>query len=371
MRISEAKELLTKVVGFNLEEYERMLHKGTYLSSPGDFIVPMFLGDPGIGKTAIPKQVAAELGIPYFQTIVAQYDAGEMAGFPMRGERKYEIVKDGKKVGDKTVERMVRLRPAYLPDIDDPDEQVGVYNLDELPQAFLANQNICSQLVNEWRIGEHQVSRGITMVGTGNKPENKAGTTTMPSHLKDRLMMIEIEVNHEDWLNYAAARNLDPRIVTFIRQNPKSLHNTKDIGKANALPSPRSWDKTAAILSLDLPKHIRLQSITAQVGAEAQTFEAWLRVEDRMPKIEEVLARPNDTPVFSNKDADVLYLLLSNLAVIANEKNIEAMLKYVTRVPAKEFMFMWWKEAMLRHPELKSNKFINHWKIKHVGEYVV
>lgn len=373
MRISEAKELLAQIVAFNLMEYNAMVEKGLIYSSTATYIVPMFVGDPGLGKTAIPRQIAAELELPFFQTIVAQYDAGEMAGFPMRGERKFPITQDGKKVGEKTVERMVRLRPSYLPDIDDPEQQVGIYNLDELPQAFLANQNICSQLVNEWRIGEHQISRGITICATGNKPDNKAGTTVMPNHLKDRLMMIEIEHNLDDWLAFAAARGIDPRVRTFVRQNPKLLHqfDPKAAG-VEGWPTPRSWEKTSTILALNLPKHIRMQSVSAQIGSgAAKTFEQWLRVEDRMPKIEDIIAHPETAPTFENKDADVLYLLLSNLAEIANEKNIDAILKYVTRIQAKEFMFMWYKEALLRHENMmKNNKVVNHWKIKHVGEYV-
>ena len=41
----------------------------------------MFEGDPGVGKTAFIKQCAEEEEVPYHQTIIAQYDAGELGGF--------------------------------------------------------------------------------------------------------------------------------------------------------------------------------------------------------------------------------------------------------------------------------------------------
>lgn len=385
MKISEAQTYLASVVKYNLEQMERGRGHST-------FIVPMFIGDPGVGKTAITRQVARNYDLPYFQTIIAQYDAGEMAGLPFKAtvnvqcEELFKTEKDAmafaaehRKVnpnaqashhkgedGKDTVEftlnydedRMVRLRPNYL-----PDAGIGIWNLDELPQAFLANQNIVSQIVNEYRVGEHTISSGITICATGNKPENKAGTTTMPSHLKDRLNFIPLEANLDEWLQYAAHHNLDARVRAFLRQNPVALHKFEPGAQAN--PTPRSWEKVSAILSMNLPRNIRREALNGQIGdGAANTFEGWLRVEDKMPKIEDILKDPMNAPVFGNKEADVLYLLLANLASIADDKNIEAILKYITRLPNQEFTSYWAKDTFSRNPKLFDNKHVSKWKFE-------
>lgn len=327
MKISDAANLLEAIVLYNVGEAA----KG---HSANNYIVPFFVGDPGVGKTAVGRQVAKDLDMKYRQVIVAQFDPGELAGLP--------YVSPG---GDK----MIRLRPEYLP----TEEDGGViFNLDELPQAMMASQNVCSQIVNEWRVGEHSIPRTVTIMATGNKPENKAGTTTMPTHLRDRLMFIPLEVDHDDWLRYGAKYGLDPRVRAFIKQFPKHLHDFNPA--ANACPSPRSWEKASAVLSLkNITKHQRAVSLAGTVGdGVAKQFEAWLRVEERIPRIEEIIADPKNAVVFDNKDADVLYVILASLADHLNEKNAPAIAAYLERIPNKEFVAYWFGEVRSRDKSL-------------------
>lgn len=356
MKFSQACEFLTGCVQHNIECAE-------HGKSPNDYVVPFFVGDPGTGKTAIPKTVAQRLGLPYMQTIVAQYDAGELAGLPFLGEKTIDIADDdGHIIRTETHQRMVRLRPSYLPDIHDPEQLIGIYNLDELPQAFQANQNVCSQLVNEWGIGEHKVSRGITMCATGNRPENKAGTTTMPTHLKDRLTFIFVEVDSEEFLSYAVSVGIDHRIRSFLKNNPRKLHMF-DVG-ANASPNPRSWEKSSSILNMNLSKAVRTEALFGQIGEGVGTeFEAYLRVEDKMPKLDFVINNPEQAPVFSEHDADVLYMLLTALADSTTHKNVANIIKYIKRLPNQEWATVWSKDAFTRDKSLLENKDVTKWKM--------
>lgn len=367
MKLSEAADIIAHVVQYNLEQAFSGRHHN-------NFIVPFLRGDPGIGKTAAPRQVAQRLTsddmeIVYDQVIVAQYDAGELAGLPMKSA-------DGLS--------MIRLRPSYLPPAPPTPEQVkkfakgekdhgvtvGIFNLDELPQAFLANQNICSQMVNEWRVGEHMISPFWTICATGNKAENKAGTTTMPTHLRDRLMFLDVECDAEDWLdNFAARKGIAAAIRAYIRQNP--AHLSKFNPAADACPSPRSWEKSSGILSMGMSKSLRTYSLTGQIGeGETVNFEAWLRVEDKLPKIEDIIKDPMHAPVFGNKDADVLYLLLTSLADVATEKNVGAILEYIKRLPNQEFCAFWASDAIKRDPKLNEVKAVTDWKMKHAAKLI-
>src|SRR5262245_6466780 len=121
MKISDAKTLLTEIFLYNMRQMEAgKSHKS--------YVVPIFIGDPGVGKTAIPNQVAEELGVKCHTTIIAQYDAGEMAGLAFPQDVEYDFG-DGNIVTEK---RMMRLRPNYLPDPYLEEGKVGVWNFDEL-----------------------------------------------------------------------------------------------------------------------------------------------------------------------------------------------------------------------------------------------
>jgi hypothetical protein len=350
MKISEAKGLLGQIIAFNMEQAV----KG---QSDNTFLVPFFRSSPGCGKTALVRQVAREMKIEYQQAIIAQFDAGELAGLPFVNKEQDE---------------MIRLRPHYLPPAPDKLQNhnaVGLFNLDELPQAFLANQNIASQLVNEWRVGEHLIPLTWSICCTGNRAEDKAGTVAMPAHLKDRLMFIDITVDPDEWLGYAAERKIDPRIRAYIKQNSARLNDFKPGSDKN--PTPRSWEKVSAILSLDLTKGVRSESIAAQIGdGDATTFEAWIRVEDKMPKWQDIVANPKTAPVFDQKQADILYMLLATLVDRCDEKNLAAMVEYVNRLPKQEFAVYFMTDLLKQKPALAETREVRNWKLK-VGAHLL
>lgn len=321
-----------------------------------DFIVPFFIGDPGVGKTAIPQIAAHELGIPYQQTIVAQYDAGEMAGLPFPMEDG-----DGNRVA-------TRVRPDYL-----PTEDVAIWNLDELPQAFLANLNIVSQLVNQWRIGKHHISRGVTIVATGNKPQNRAGTTIIPAHLKDRLMYIPVDPDFDESMSYYIEKGTDFRVRTYLREFPGELHKFNP--EADGSPTPRSWEKLGHILKLEIDGVTpiqRLQMISGQIGTEhGEKFEKWIRIESKLPKYQDVIANPTSISVFENpKEASILYMLLANMADRANAKDIGQQAVYVKRLKHADAFAWWYKSVTSQHPELKKHKVITDITISHASQLV-
>lgn len=359
MKISDAKTLLGSILRYNIEQHlANVSHR--------HFIIPFFVGDPGVGKTAIPNQVAEEEEVPLHTTIIAQYDAGELGGFGLPTDVIFES-EDGSRHTEK---RVIRARPDYLPDPRMPDGMVALWNLDELPQAFLANQNICSQIVNEYRLGEHAISHGVTICCTGNKPENKAGTTTMPMHLKDRLMFITIEADHADFLAYANKRGLHRWVRAFIGKNPAYLHKF-EVG-VNAFPSPRSWERVSELLKMNLIPHILTECLYGQIGeGMASQFLAFIKVEDRMPTAEQVIKDPDSVPVFESRDADILYMLIANLVEVAQPKTLAPIIQYLKRLKNKEFLAMWAKDVQARHPEVNDHKLMTEFKLTELTKILI
>ncbi len=108
--------------------------------------------------------------------------------------------------------RSVRCRPDWLPDAGE-----GILFLDELPQAGLANMNIAATLIREHRIGEHALGPGWMVVCAGNHQRNRAGTTTMPTNLRNRLLHLEVNADANAWARWAMGKGIDPVLIAYNR----------------------------------------------------------------------------------------------------------------------------------------------------------
>lgn len=335
VKISEAKNIVASIVKFNLQ-CER---EG---KTKDDFIVPILLGPPGVGKTAIPRQVARELNIGNPEPLVAhQYDPGELAGFPMP---------------DYETKTMYRFRPNFL-----PSEGTGVLILDEAAQGTPAHSNIIAQLVNEWRLGDHHLGSGWSLVLTGNRQQDRAATHVMPTHLKDRLLPIEIAADVDDFIRHAINRRFDPVIMSHI-----AFWGIEALSKfdphAFSCPSPRSWEKENSVLKLDLTKEqFRVASAGTLGESEATRFIGHKELTTKLPTIEQIAANPKscELPTERQRQFTLAYMIAANMTV----KNVGACLQYLERLPDQELTVFVVRCACDRLPGLDRVGVVTDWLV--------
>ena len=329
MKLSQARSIVKSTIDHNLN------NDG---GSNSSYLCPMLWSLPGEGKSTVISDLLKEMGLQEQQLIAAQYDAGELGGFPMI---------------DHESKTYIRARPFFM-----PTSGKGAVVCDELPQAPTAVQNVIAQLVNERRIGEHKLPEGWTVICAGNPMAAKAGTNGMPSHLKDRLLHLEIETDHEGFRDYALAKGFRPEVTTYIHERPEWLQ--KFDPKQNASPSPRSWERANTILGLGLDGAEEMFALQGQLGEGAVAdFVGYLRVWKDMPRFEDIMDNPKGHSIPSNPA--ILYALCSNLAHKANKSNISKVLDFVDRFENKEFTAFCVKDTIQRTPDLKAEKSVQNW----------
>lgn len=336
MRLSIAKNIIQASVEANMK----------LSGNTSEYTTPMLWGVAGLGKTTLVHDIAGELDMECRVVILAQYDAGELGGFPYLQD-----------------DTFVRARPHWF-----PTEGRGILFLDELPQAPVANQNIAAQLVNERRIGEHRLGAGWSIVCAGNDLSHRAGTNAMPTHLKDRLLHLEVEPNLDDALAYMTAKGVRPEVTGFLRFIPKQLSNfDKD---AKACPSPRSWEKVSNILSWKLDPIAESEAISGQVGVgPSAEFSAFLRVFRELPDPELPLKDPENAPL--PESPSVLYAVCSGLSYRVTKSNAGNFMKYLKRLPQQEFAAFAIKDALARLPDLKKDPAFRDWVLGGGAELVL
>lgn len=337
------------------EEAKELL-VGVYLS--GRFTrTNMLRGAPGIGKTAITKQAAAELAklIPGFDYIEINptMPADEVCGIPdlirMEGQ------------ATKTDYAM----PIWFP--TDP-EWKGIICLDDAAQGDRMMQQTLANLIHARNLRGHHLPEGAMIVATGNRVEDKAGVTKTLTHFADRMDYIDIEADAQSWIdNFAIPKQLDPRIIAYIHMDKSKLNGFNPNAEKNT--TSRSWEAVNdALVFLDTVKDTTKRNKFAQskiggaigIGEGIKFWAFCTRFED-MPDLDAILADPE------NHDADfkpdIKYAVTLALAQRLDNTNFTAATTFVDRL-GQDFTVLLIKVALKRHPALKEAKAFTTWMVK-------
>ena len=301
---------------------------------------PVFLwGGPGIGKSAIVRQLAELLKIPLQDVRALLLDPVDLRGLPFLGS-------DG---------RSKWATPEFL-----PQEGSGILFLDELNAAPAMVQASCYQLVLDRKLGEYTLPDGWAIVAAGNRDSDRAVTTRMPTPLRNRFVHLEFEVDLQEWSEWAIRGGIRPEVIAFLRFRQELLSVfDRD---ANAFPSPRSWEFISRILDATPDQAVEHELFAGAVGSGAATeFSAFLRMFRELPNIDAILLNPLKEPVPENAAAQ--YAVASALARCASDTNFDRVCLYLNRMPT-EFRVLCVRDASLREPGVRHTASYTKWAIE-------
>ena len=301
---------------------------------------PAFLwGGPGIGKSAVIRQLAAALSMPLRDVRALLLDPVDLRGLPFLGN-------DG---------RSKWATPEFL-----PQDGSGILFLDELNAAPAMVQASCYQLVLDRKLGEYTLPAGWSILAAGNRDSDRAVTTRMPTPLRNRFVHLEFEVDMQEWSEWAIQAGVRPEVIAFLRFRAELL-NAFD-RDANAFPSPRSWEFVSRILESQPEPSIEHELFAGAVGSGAATeFSAFLRMFRELPNIDAILVNPHKEPVPENAAAQ--YAVASALAHRASDTNLDRICVYLDRMPT-EFCVLCVRDASLREPGIRHTAAYTKWAIQ-------
>lgn len=273
--------------------------------------IPTFLwGAPGIGKSSIIKQIARDVGIECIDLRLSLMDPTDLKGIPF-----YE----------KDSHTALWAPPSFL-----PREGEGILFLDELNSAAPAVQASAYQLILDRRVGEYELPEGWAIVAAGNREGDRGVVYRLPSPLANRFVHIEMEVNSEDWRQWAIKSGIDSRVIAYISFKNEALFGFEPLKNERSFATPRSWEAVHKILSSTLSKTLWLEAISGAIGYDnGVDFLGFLKVMDQLPDVDAIL-RGEEMEV--SEDISTLYALSSALVsrVLAHpsDEAISNLLRY-------------------------------------------
>lgn len=262
--------------------------------------IALFLwGAPGIGKSSIIKEVARDLDIECIDLRLSLFDPTDLKGIPYFDNHSASWA-----------------APSFL-----PRDGEGILFLDELNLAAPAVQASAYQLILDRRVGEYVLPDGWAMVAAGNREGDRGIVYKLPSPLANRFVHLEMDVDVDDWRDWAIKSSVDERIIAYIGFKREMLFRFDPAQKSFA--TPRSWEAVDKILKSKLDKKLYMDVIGGAVGTEAAIdFLAFIKIMDKLPDIDAILDGSENAVA---EDIESLYALSSALVMrVLSDKSDES-----------------------------------------------
>lgn len=189
----------------------------------------LLLSPPGVGKSEMVYQAAAEAGLPCRSLLGTQIAPEDVSGIP-------------RIVGERSVFCPPRV---LLPERPEP----FCLFLDELPACAPDVQKAFYSLLLERRIGEHALPRGTWVVAAGNRVQDRALVRSLSSALINRVTILNVRVDVSEWLLWAETNGVRPEVRGFISYMPEALMRPVPDQPA-PFSTPRAWALLSRALDL-------------------------------------------------------------------------------------------------------------------------
>src|SRR5829696_4189065 len=106
-----------------------------------------------------------------------------------------------------------------------------------------------SVLLLSRRIGEHTLPPGTWVVAAGNRAEDKALVRTISSALINRVLILNVRIDVQEWLGWARNHGVRNDVVWFIERYPDALLRPVP-DRALPFSTPRAWASLSRALEL-------------------------------------------------------------------------------------------------------------------------
>lgn len=246
----KAKESLISVT---TDEYAKILERCFRVRQP------LFVkGGPGIGKSAIPRQlfqrIAKERGLQYIEwsdlSLEQKKEACEnpdkyFAFYDARTSQMDTTSLQG--VPNMNHTEMLENIPYSWVIYFIQKNAHGALFFDEINLAAPIVQSITYSAIHDRVISDRRLGEDVFVFAAGNRQQDKAHTFDMPLPLRDRFAEVEVRHDPDQWVSWAIANKINPHLISFIRWKPSRLYKIDE--NVNDKPStPRGVHRASTLL---------------------------------------------------------------------------------------------------------------------------
>lgn len=246
-------------------------------------ITPLISGKHGIGKSAIVKTVAKDLGGTCITIEGGTLKEGEITGLPYqyenaRGEAQFKFLPYYAVERIQEQERLLFEQAGKIIEENDvlsgtenryaqndlaPQEKINLLLSGKVKPVIIfvdeinrTENTVYKELMNillTKTVNGYQFPWWVFFVGAMNPSTQNSvyATNEMDPAQLDRFLKLKVTSNTSEWIRYGKKAGISPAILQFIKENPKCLSESAAEldDEEKPTPSPRGWDMVDTILS--------------------------------------------------------------------------------------------------------------------------
>ncbi len=241
MNIQEAKQEIIDTV----EAYLAKDETGAY-EIPVERQRPILLmGPPGIGKTAIMEQAAAECGINLVSYTITHHTRQSAIGLPFISKRDF-----GGREYSVTEYTMSEIIASVYEQIERSGVREGILFLDEINCVSETLAPTMLQFLQYKMFGTHRVPEGFVIVTAGNPPEYNKSVRDLDIVTLDRVKRIDIDVDFDAWKQYAYEIGIHGSILAYLEIRREHFYHVQTGLDGRSFVTARGWEDLSRMISV-------------------------------------------------------------------------------------------------------------------------
>jgi hypothetical protein len=218
----------------------------------GAFLIPVerqrpvfMIGPPGIGKTAVMEQIAAELGVGLVSYSMTHHTRQSALGLPFIVRKTY-----GGKEFSVSEYTMSEIIASVWERIENDGVEKGILFLDEINCVSETLAPSMLQFLQYKTFGTHRVPDGWIVVTAGNPPEYNNSVREFDIVTWDRLKRIDIEPDYKAWKEYAAETLVHPAIRSYLDIRESDFYRVESTVDGKTFVTARGWSDLSDMIRL-------------------------------------------------------------------------------------------------------------------------